>query len=157
MANSGGSMPKTIWFVWFQGLRNAPYVVRKCHESWVVRNPDWRVVALDEATLPSVASVNYSAGNIAGLSRQHQADLLRLDLLGHHGGAWADATCFCVQPLGQRIALIAISEPRLARPIGEQRHNDRDEERSKIFPEERPSRPGLIRSRGWRASRPIAG
>jgi len=65
--------------------------------------------------------------------------------------------CFCVQPLGQRIALIAISEPRLARPIGEQRHNDRDEERSKIFPEERPSRPGLIRSRGWRASRPIAG
>lgn len=99
MASNGGSVPKTIWFVWFQGLRNAPYVVRKCHESWVVRNPDWRVVTLDEATLPSVASVNYSAGNIAGLSHQHQADLLRLDLLSHHGGAWADATCFCVQPL----------------------------------------------------------
>jgi hypothetical protein len=99
MADSGGSMPKTIWFVWFQGLRNAPYVVRKCHESWVVKNPGWRVATLDETALSSVASVNYSAGNIAGLSPQHQADLLRLDLLSHHGGVWADATCFCVQPL----------------------------------------------------------
>lgn len=99
MADTAGSIPKTIWFLWFQGLDNAPYVVRKCYESWVARNPGWRVVILDETALASVASVDYSAGNIASLSRQHQADLLRLDLLAHHGGVWADATCFCVRPL----------------------------------------------------------
>jgi hypothetical protein len=99
MAESGGGIPKTIWFLWFQGLDNAPYVVRKCRESWIARNPSWRVVTLDETVLPTVTSVDYSAGNIAALSRQHQADLLRLDLLAHHGGVWADATCFCVQPL----------------------------------------------------------
>ena len=92
-------MPKTIWFLWFQGLDNAPFVVRKCHESWVARNPGWRVATLDEATLPSVASVNYSAGNIGKLPPQARSDVVRLDLLSHHGGVWADATCFCVQPL----------------------------------------------------------
>lgn len=123
MANSGGIMPKTIWFVWFQGLHNAPYVVRKCHESWVVRNPGWRVVTLDEATLPSVASVNYSAGNIGKLPPQAKSDVVRLDLLSHHGGAWADATCFCVQPLDEWLppnlgsGFFAFHRPRPSRII----------------------------------------
>lgn len=96
--------PKTIWFLWFQGLENAPYVVRKCHESWIARNPGWRVVSLDEESLPTVASLDYRSGNLARLSPQHRADLLRLDLLAHHGGVWADATCFCVQPLDDWLA-----------------------------------------------------
>jgi Capsular polysaccharide synthesis protein len=104
MAESGVSIPRTIWFLWFQGLENAPYVVRKCHESWVTRNPAWRVVSLDEASVPEFASVDYSGGNIGRLSRQHRADLLRLDLLAHHGGVWVDATCFCVQPLDDWLA-----------------------------------------------------
>lgn len=123
MANSGRSVPKTIWFLWFQGLDNAPYVVRKCHESWIARNPGWRVVTLDEAAIPSVASVDYSAGNIARLSLQHKADLVRLDLLSHHGGVWADATCFCVQPLDDwlppnlRSGFFAFNRPRPNRII----------------------------------------
>jgi hypothetical protein len=92
-------MPRIIWFLWFQGLDNAPDVVRKCYESWVARNPTWRVVNLDASMLSSVSRVDYSAGNIAALSQQHKADLLRLDLMANHGGVWADATCFCVQPL----------------------------------------------------------
>ncbi|MGO8884549.1 MAG: capsular polysaccharide synthesis protein [Streptosporangiaceae bacterium] len=96
---STGTIGKTVWFLWFQGLENAPYVVRKCHESWVVRNPGWRVVNLDEASLPRLASVDYRNGSIADLPVHHRADLLRLDLLAHHGGVWADSTCFCVQPL----------------------------------------------------------
>jgi Capsular polysaccharide synthesis protein len=92
-------IPRTIWFVWFQGLARAPYVVRQCHDSWVARNPSWRVVTLDQEAMPAVTSIDYSGGHLATLSRQHQADLLRLDLLAHHGGVWADATCFCVQPL----------------------------------------------------------
>lgn len=92
-------MPRIIWFLWFQGLDNAPYVVRKCYESWVARNPTWRVVNLDASMLSSVSQVDYSAGNIAALSQQHKADLLRLDLIANHGGIWVDATCFCMQPL----------------------------------------------------------
>ena len=96
---SGQRVPKIIWFLWFQGLDNAPYVVRKCHESWVTKNPGWQVVTLDDTTVPTVASRDYYAGSLATITRQHRADLLRLDLLAHHGGVWADATTFCVQPL----------------------------------------------------------
>jgi hypothetical protein len=99
MAENGTGTPRTIWFLWFQGLDNAPYIVRKCHESWLSRNPGWRVVTLDAEILPEYASVDYSSGNIGELSWQHKAGLLRLDLLARHGGVWADATCFCVRPL----------------------------------------------------------
>lgn len=93
------TIPKTIWFLWFQGLDKAPYVVRKCHESWVARNPGWRIVLLDESSLPGFGTVNYSAGALGSVSPAHRAGLLRLDLLAHHGGVWADATSLCVRPL----------------------------------------------------------
>ena len=95
------SVPKTIWILWFQGIDKAPYVVRKCYESWVKRNPGWRVIFLDERLLANVGSVDYTAGKVGGLSRQHASDMLRLDLLAHHGGVWVDATCFCVRPLDE--------------------------------------------------------
>ena len=104
MTGSNGGMPRTIWFLWFQGLAHAPQVVRMCYESWVAANPSWTVTFLDESSLPNFASINYAAGNIAKLRPSHRADLLRLDLLTHHGGVWADASCFCVQPLDQWLA-----------------------------------------------------
>jgi hypothetical protein len=56
-------------------------------------------MTLDEEALRDYASVDYSSGAIATLSPQHRSGLLRLDLLAHHGGVWADATCFCMRPL----------------------------------------------------------
>ena len=90
---------RTVWFLWFQGMENAPYVVRKCHDSWLTLNPGWRVEWLDETSLTRFTTLDYQAGNVARLSPQHRADLLRLDLLAHHGGVWADSTSFCVRPL----------------------------------------------------------
>ena len=49
-------------------------------------------------------------------------------------------TRFGVQPLGQHQALIAIAEPRLARSVGEQRHDDSAEQCGKIFSEQRAPR-----------------
>lgn len=92
-------VPRTIWFLWFQGLENAPQVVRACHQSWVTRNPDWQVVSLDEHTIERYGSADYRGGRLADLSQNHRSDLLRLDLLARHGGVWADSTTFCVQPL----------------------------------------------------------
>jgi hypothetical protein len=98
------AIPKVIWFLWFQGLENAPPIVRTCHESWVARNPGWRVITLDEQALRGFTSVDYAGGNIGALSIQHRSALLRLDLLACHGGLWVDATCFCVRPLDEWLA-----------------------------------------------------
>jgi Capsular polysaccharide synthesis protein len=95
----GQSTPRIIWFLWFQGLDNAPYVVRKCHESWAAANPGWELVCLDDASLQTFVSTSYYAGSFATLSHQQRSDLVRLDLLARYGGVWVDATCFCVQPL----------------------------------------------------------
>lgn len=119
----GENVPRTIWFLWFQGLDKAPYVVRKCHESWVAKNPGWRVACLDDESLKTVASTDYYAGSFATLSRQQRSDLLRLDLLARHGGVWADATCFCMQPLDRWLpanldsGFFAFSRPRAERII----------------------------------------
>jgi Capsular polysaccharide synthesis protein len=94
-------MQRTIWFYWSQGMDQAPLVVRKCYQSWADRNPGWRIATLDAGHLAEVGSLDYGSGVIAGLPPNKRADLLRLDLLAHHGGVWADATCFCVQPLDQ--------------------------------------------------------
>jgi hypothetical protein len=114
-------VPKTIWFVWFQGLDRAPEVVRRCYESWLTRNPDWELVTLDETSLPGVASLDYTHGTLAGQSPNHRADVLRLELLARYGGVWADATCFCVQPLDDwlpakmRSGFFAFARPRGSR------------------------------------------
>lgn len=85
--------------LWLQGLSQAPYVVRKCHESWLERNPAWEVTLLDEHGVEGYASVDYRIGNLPNLRSQHKADLMRLDLLARYGGVWVDSTCFCVRPL----------------------------------------------------------
>ena len=95
----GTGVPKTIWFTWFQGLDAAPELVRRCHDSWHTRNPDWRIVTLDEGTLGDVASLDYSHGKLAGQLQNHRANVLRLELLSRYGGVWADATTFCARPL----------------------------------------------------------
>lgn len=38
------TIPKKIWFLWYQGLSEAPLVVKKCYESWKKYNPDWEVI-----------------------------------------------------------------------------------------------------------------
>ena len=95
------SLPKTIWILWLQGIEKAPYVVRKCYESWVQRNPGWRIAFLDERLIANFGSLDYTAGALGELSRNHAADMLRLDLLTNHGGVWVDATCFCTRPLDE--------------------------------------------------------
>ncbi len=52
---------------------------------------------------------------------------------------------FGVEPLAQHLALVAISKPRLARAIGEQRHDNGDEQRREILLEQQL--PGPARRR----------
>jgi hypothetical protein len=92
------SLPKTIWFLWLQGLNDAPWVVRKCYESWLKHNPGWDIIFLNEDNLGE-----YSAIKRTGITPQAFSDILRINLLQQHGGIWVDATCFCTKPLDEWI------------------------------------------------------
>lgn len=91
-----------IWMCWWQGLENAPEIVRACVDS-VRKNAAGRevVVITDEnlgeyAQLPDLLIELRQKGI---LSRTHISDYLRLDLLSRYGGIWLDATFFCCRAL----------------------------------------------------------
>lgn len=90
------NLPKKIWFLWLQGLDNAPIVVRKCYESWAKRNPGWQVILLDERNL-----ANYISIKSRDITSQAFSDISRINLLAKYGGVWVDATCFCNVPLDE--------------------------------------------------------
>jgi hypothetical protein len=92
-------MNRTIWFLWFQGLAAAPFVIQRCYESWVANNPGWDVVVLDDSNIPHYVHGQREDGDLRALPQVHRSDLIRLELLARYGGVWADATCYCARPL----------------------------------------------------------
>ena len=97
------AIPRTIWMLWFQGLADAPFVVKKCVDSWVRENPTWNVVVLDRNNLGDYVSLALPDEKLQALSLNLQSDLIRLQILSDHGGVWADTTAFCMKPLDEWI------------------------------------------------------
>lgn len=92
-------MPYSLYFMWYQGLRNAPTLVRRNYELWQGFNPRLpiRIIERDEAE----TLVRDEGIDPAYLSVQVLSDLVRVILLAEHGGIWADATVMPVTPLAQ--------------------------------------------------------
>jgi hypothetical protein len=96
-------LTRTIWTLWFQGLDEAPWIVKACIDSWIRLNPDWQVVVLDVNNLSNYIQLDLSDEILANLSLAHQSDLIRLQLLARYGGLWVDATTLCMEPLDRWI------------------------------------------------------
>lgn len=86
-----------IWVCWWQGLDNAPMLVKKCIESLCKNAGSNEVIIIDEknykkyANIPEIIETKKKEGII---SRTHFSDFLRLELLAEHGGVWLDSTFF---------------------------------------------------------------
>lgn len=87
-----------IWICWFQGMENAPDLVKKCYQSVIQNNPDKKVIVITEdnlndyVTFPNYIEKKWKQGII---THTHMTDLLRLELLITYGGLWLDATVLC--------------------------------------------------------------
>lgn len=97
---------KTIFICWLQGMENAPVVVKKCYESICKQCPDYKIVVItkqnmsDYVAFPDYIIKKYQAGLI---SNTHFSDILRVSLLGKHGGIWIDSTVFLSASLPKEI------------------------------------------------------
>lgn len=115
---------RIIWTCWFQGRQKAPELVRKCLESWEVRNPGWDFRCLDANTIARYvdldAHVDLRKQTITAASL---SDILRLLLLHEYGGVWVDATTFCNValdewlPLASHTGFFAFARPTEDREI----------------------------------------
>lgn len=103
-------MKDRIWVCWWQGLENAPEIVKRCVES-IKRNAGTHKVTIitdqnvdQYIDIPEWIKRKQEKGII---SRTNLSDLLRVSLLANYGGLWLDSTFFCTGSLSD----IAFSEP----------------------------------------------
>ncbi len=88
----------TVWFMWLQGIANAPELVKRCYESLKKNLPDKEIIILDEknikdyVTMPDYIIKKWKAGIIGNA---HFSDMVRLELLIKYGGYWIDTTVLC--------------------------------------------------------------
>lgn len=87
-----------VWICWFQGMENAPNLVKKCYESVKENMLDKDIVIITSKNIlnyvqfPEYILKKWKDGQI---THTHMTDLLRLELLIRYGGLWLDATVFC--------------------------------------------------------------
>jgi len=95
-----------VWVCWFQGIENAPLLVRRCYESIKKNLSDKEIILITDenlseyVTFPEYITEKYKSGAI---TRTHLTDLLRLELLTKYGGIWIDATVLCTGNIPQYI------------------------------------------------------
>lgn len=94
-------MIKVIYLLWFQEFENSPLVVKRCRESWIKHNPEWKIIFLDQNNLHEYLDLKDYIPDIEKkeISLTHKSDIIRLILLHKYGGLWTDATTFCMKPL----------------------------------------------------------
>lgn len=89
-----------VWICWWQGLDNAPQIVKKCVESIKKNVGNHRVTIITEDNYKEYVQFPewIEEKNRKGIiSRTHYSDLLRLELLSKYGGIWLDSTFFCAK------------------------------------------------------------
>ncbi|MGO5306766.1 capsular polysaccharide synthesis protein [Agathobacter sp. LCP21S3_B2] len=91
-----------IWVCWWQGIDNAPDIVKVCIDSIKKNAGEHTVILLTEENykkyvdMPTWVEEKKNKGII---SRTHYSDILRLTLLARYGGVWLDSTFFCSQKI----------------------------------------------------------
>lgn len=88
---------KNVWICWFQGIENAPDIVKKCNESvrHFLSDKDIHIITeenmYDYVELPEHIIKKFQDKTI---SYVHMSDILRTMLLVKYGGMWLDGTVF---------------------------------------------------------------
>ena len=86
-----------VWVCWFQGMDQAPELVKKCFESLQRNLTDREIILITSDNMcnyvqfPDFILDKWKNGKI---THTHMTDLLRLELLIKYGGMWVDSTVF---------------------------------------------------------------
>ncbi|MDT2905195.1 capsular polysaccharide synthesis protein [Lactococcus lactis] len=86
-----------VWFLWLQGIEQAPDIVKICYSSVQKNLGDRELIFLtDENYRDYILFPDYIQKKIDSgiITKTHMSDLLRLELLTRYGGTWIDATVY---------------------------------------------------------------
>ena len=96
----------TIWIFWWQGIENAPEIVKKCIKSIDENRKQHKVVIIDKNNYKEYTYIpNYIIEKVekGKITLTSFSDIVRMDLLYNHGGIWMDATIFMTKELDKDI------------------------------------------------------
>lgn len=88
------NIPKKIWIYW-EG--EYPEFVHTCVNNIRKKNQDFEVFLLNPENVHQYSNINFTA--LKDATPQQKADLLRFDLIYHHGGIWLDASIIVYENL----------------------------------------------------------
>jgi hypothetical protein len=100
--SSSNHIPPYIWTCWWDGIANAPDIVKSCFCSLRENAESYNVQLItkmnfqDFCTIPDYILRKFNAGII---SKTHFSDILRMALLSEHGGFWLDSTILVTGPM----------------------------------------------------------
>ncbi|MGO5163485.1 capsular polysaccharide synthesis protein [Fusicatenibacter saccharivorans] len=119
VARKGSSKNAPIWVCWFDGIENAPPLVKRCFKS-ICQHANGHPVHIitwenctDYVEIPQILKDKIANGEI-GLA--HYSDVLRVCLLEKYGGLWLDATIFCNRDLPEEYFQVSLFTCRSDRP-----------------------------------------
>ena len=93
---------KYIWICWFQGMENAPELVKRCYASVKRNMPDKEIIVITKENMdhyvdfPDHILKKWKRGLITDTK---MSDFLRMELLIRYGGLWMDSTIFLSGPI----------------------------------------------------------
>jgi hypothetical protein len=87
-----------IWICWWQGIDNAPEIVKTCVDTIKRNAGEYEVIVITDNNYKDYVQFpdwleEKRKKNI--FSRTHYSDLLRMSILAKYGGIWIDSTFFC--------------------------------------------------------------
>jgi mannosyltransferase OCH1-like enzyme len=97
-------IPKTLHFIWMQGLAAMPANYRQCFDSWAAKNPGWTVKLWTEDDLPDTWAMNLATPT-------EICEVMRYEIVHREGGIYCDCDHECVKPIeplvGQRKTFVS--------------------------------------------------
>ena len=100
-----------IWILWWQGIENAPLIVKKCIESVMSNANKHSVVIIDKNNYAKYIKLpEYIIKKVENqiITITQFSDILRMSLLYEHGGIWMDATIFAVSDFSKDFSKYSI-------------------------------------------------
>lgn len=100
--DSNNEINNNVWICWFQGMENAPEIVKACNDSVCkfLMNKDIHIITENNykeyVSIPEFIEEKRKKGVI---SYAHFSDILRTELLIKYGGMWLDATTYLTDPI----------------------------------------------------------
>lgn len=93
---------KNIFIMWYQGINNAPLVVKKCISTIKKNYSDYNIVILDSNNLSLYGDIPqhiYDLLKRGEITFTHFSDIVRFEVLYRNGGIWIDSTCFVTKEM----------------------------------------------------------